>query len=307
VPWLSHWAATFFEGIVMDIGLHVASFTWAEGPEGTADTLTEVATIADQGGFASLSVMDHFFQLEMMGDAAQPMLEGYTTLGYLAAVTRRIRLGLLVTGVTYRHPGVLAKTMSTLDVLSKGRGELGIGAAWYEREHDGLGIPYPPLAERFERLEETLQICLQMWSDNNDAYEGTHYQLAETLNSPQPISQPHPPILIGGSGEKKTLRLVAKYANACNLFVNTPDQATHKLQVLREHCENEGTDYDRIRKTMLYTGAALFSGDYDGFLTEMAGFASAGIGGVMVMPIGPDPVGLTQQLAEQVVSQLASM
>jgi F420-dependent oxidoreductase-like protein len=289
----------------MDTGLHVAGFTWSS--DATADTLAEVATIADQGGFASLHVMDHLFQLDMMGDAAEPMLEGYTTLGYLAAVTERIRLGLLVTGVTYRHPGVLAKIMTTVDVLSKGRSELGIGAAWYEREHVGLGVPYPPLAERFERLEEALQVCLQMWSDDNGSYEGTHYQLAETLNSPQPLSQPHPPIMIGGSGEKKTLRLVAKYADACNLFVNTPDDATHKLQVLRQHCENEGTDYDLIRKTMLYMGGTLFAADYDGFLKEMAGFAAAGIDGVMVMPIGPDPVALTQALADRVVPKLATM
>jgi len=243
----------------------------------------------------------------MMGDAAEPMMEGYTTLGYLAGVTERIQLGLLVTGVTYRHPGMLAKIMTTVDVLSKGRGELGIGAAWYEREHVGLGVPYPTVVERFERLEEALQICLQMWSDDNGSYEGTHYQLAETLNSPQPLSRPHPPIMIGGSGEKKTLRLVAKYADACNLFVSTPDDATHKLQVLRQHCENEGTNYDRIRKTMLYMGGTLFAADYDGFLEEMAGFAAAGIDGVMIMPIGPDPVALTQALADRVVPQLAAM
>mgnify|MGYP001812748355 CR=1 FL=1 len=291
----------------MDAGLHVASFTWASGPDATADTLAEVATIADQGGFTSLHVMDHLFQLEMMGDAAQTMLEGYTTLGYLAGVTERIRLGLLVTGVTYRHPGMLAKIISTLDVLSKGRSELGIGAAWYEREHVGLGIPYPPLAERFERLEETLQICLQMWSDDNGSYEGTHYQLAETLNLPQPMSQPHPPILIGGSGEKKTLRLVAKYADACNVFVETPDDATHKLEVLRQHCVNEGTDYDRIRKTMLYIGSALMGGDTDGFIQEMATYAAAGIEGVFVMPLGPDPVGLAELVASKAVPQLAEL
>jgi F420-dependent oxidoreductase-like protein len=251
--------------------------------------------------------MDHLFQMDHFADAAEPMLEGYTTLGYLAGVTERIRLGLLVTGVTYRHPGVLAKVMTTVDVLSNGRGELGIGAAWYEREHVGLGVPYPPLAERFERLEETLQICLQMWSDDNGAYEGTHYQLAETLNSPQSLTRPHPPIMIGGSGEKKTLRLVAKYGDACNLFVNTPDDAVHKLSVLRQHCANEGTDYDRIRKTMLYTGNALFGGDFEGFVGEMAGFAAAGIEGVMVMPIGTDPVGLTEQLATQAVPKLAEM
>ena len=291
----------------MDVGLHVASFSWPGSPQSTAPTLAEVANIAEEGGFASLSVMDHFYQLEMMGDAAEPMLEGYTTLGYLAGATERIRLGLLVTGVTYRHPGVLAKIMTTLDVLSSGRSELGIGAAWYEREHVGLGVPYPPLAERFERLEETLQICLQMWSDNNGPYAGTHYQLAETLNSPQSLTQPHPPIMIGGSGEKKTLRLVAKYGDACNLFVNTPDDAVHKLSVLRQHCENEGTDYDRIRKTMLFTGGTLFAGDYEGFVGEMAGFAAVGIEGVMVMPIGPDPVALTEQLATQAVPKLAEM
>lgn len=291
----------------MEIGIHVASFSWPNSPADTAKTLTAVAQTADEAAFTSLSVMDHLFQMDMMADAAEPMLEGYTTLGYLAAVTKRIRLGLLVTGVTYRHPGVLAKTVTTFDVLSGGRGELGIGAAWYEREHKGLGVPFPPLAERFERLEETLQICLQMWSENNGAYSGTHYQLEETLNSPQPISRPHPPIMIGGSGEKKTLRLVAKYADACNLFVNTPEEATHKLGVLRNHCENEGTSYDRIRKTMLYTGATLFAADYEGFVKEMAGFADAGIEGVVVMPIGPDPVGLTEQLADQVLPRLAEL
>lgn len=182
-------------------------------------------------------------------------------------------------------------------MLSGGRAELGIGAAWYEREHIGLGVPYPSTSERFERLEEALQICLQMWSDDDGPYEGTHYQLAETLNSPQPIQQPHPPILIGGSGEKKTLRLVAKYGDACNLFVGTPEDATHKLNVLREHCEREGTDYDAIRKTILYTGAALHSGDMDGFVTDLAGLAAAGIEGVMIMPVGPDPIAAIEQVA----------
>ncbi|MDJ0924087.1 MAG: LLM class F420-dependent oxidoreductase [Acidimicrobiia bacterium] len=291
----------------MDLGLHVASFSWPDSPNTTASTLREIASIADEGGFASLSVMDHFFQLDQWADASEPMLEGYTTLGYLAAVTERIRLGLLVTGVTYRHPGVLAKIISTLDVLSRGRAELGIGAAWYEREHDGLGVPYPPLAERFERLEETLLICLQMWSEDNGTYAGKHYRLTETLNSPQPISQPHPPIMIGGSGEKKTLRLVARYGDACNLFAATPEVASHKLEVLRQHCENEGTEYARIRKTMLYVGSALTQGDHDGFLDEMAGFAAAGIEGVMVMPVGKNPVGFTADLAAEVVPRLQQL
>ncbi len=294
----------------MDISLHVASFSWPDSPERTADTLREIATIGDQGGFASLSVMDHFFQLEMMGGpeaVTEPMLEGYTTLGYLAGITERMRLGLLVTGVTYRYPGLLAKIVTTLDVLSKGRAELGIGAAWFEREHDGLGVPYPPLAERFERLEEAIQICLQMWSDDNGAYAGTHYQLAEMLNSPPAISRPHPPIMIGGSGEKKTLRLVAQYGDACNLIVRNADEAAHKLDVLRGHCETLGTDYDRIRKTMLYIGSALMGGDTDGFIQEMATYAAAGIEGVFVMPLGPDPVGLAELVASKAVPQLAEL
>lgn len=291
----------------METALHVASFSWPNSPDATADTLSRVAKIADEGGFTSLSVMDHFFQMDMMFDAAEPMLEGYTTLGYLAAITERVKLGLLVTGVTYRYPGILAKTVTTLDVLSKGRGELGIGAAWYEREHVGLGVPYPSTAERFQRLEETIQVCLQMWSDDNGPYKGAHYELAETLNSPQSISRPRPSIMIGGNGERKTLRLVAKYADACNLFVSTPDEATHKLNVLRRHCEDEGTDYERIRKTMLYMGGALMSGDADAFVQDMAGFAAVGIEGVSVMPIGPDPVALSEQLASDVVPRLSEL
>lgn len=291
----------------MDLGLHVANFTWPNSPAATADTLAKVAIAADEGGYASLSVMDHFFQMDHFFDAAEPMLEGYTTLGYLAAVTERVRLGLLVTGVTYRHPGLLAKIVTTVDVLSDGRGELGLGAAWYEREHAGLGVPFPPTSERFERLEETLQVCLQMWSDDNGGYIGEHYRLAETLNSPQPISRPHPPIMIGGSGEKKTLRLVATYGQACNLFVSTPEEAVHKLDVLRRHCENEGTDYEAIRKTMLYMGMAIMTGDIDGFVEEMRPFAAAGIEGVMVMPIGPDPLAITESLATSAVPQLSEI
>jgi len=291
----------------MDIGLHVANFTWPDTPAATAATLASVAGVADEGGLASLSVMDHFFQMEAYFDPEEPMLEGYTTLGYLAAVTRRLQLRLLVTGVTYRHPGLLAKIVTTVDVLSEGRGELGIGAAWYEREHLGLGVPYPNMAERFERLEETLRICLQMWSDHNGPYQGTHYQLAETLNSPQSISRPHPPIMIGGSGEKKTLRLVAKYADATNLFAATPEDVTHKLEVLRRHCDTEGTDFDHIRKTMLYSGTALFQGDYAALVEELEGFAAAGIEEAMVMPIGPDPVAITERLATDVVPRVATL
>ena len=291
----------------MDLGLHVASFTWPDSPASTAPTLAEIAKVVDQGGYASLSVMDHLFQMDQFFPAEEPMLEGYTTLGYLAALTNLVRLRLLVTGVTYREPGLLAKIVTTVDVLSGGRGELGIGAAWYEREHTGLGFDFPSTAERFERLEEALQICLQMWSGEVGTFEGKHYQLAETLNSPQPISRPHPPIMIGGSGERKTLRLVAQYADACNLFVNTAEEATHKLGVLRKHCDDVGSDYDAIRKTVLYSGMNLVSGNDDAFVTEMAPLAGAGIEEVQVMPFGPDPVGFAGRLTESVIPALAAL
>ena len=183
------------------------------------------------------------------------MLEGYSTLAYVAGVTERIQLGTLVTGVTYRHPGLLVKTVTTLDVLSGGRAWLGIGAGWYEREHLGLGVPFPPVSERFERLEETVQIAQQMWSGVDGPYEGKHYQLAETLCQPMPLSTPHPRILIGGSGEQKTLRLVARYADACNLFAMPGEEGlstlSHKLDVLRAHCEAEGRPFEAIEKTVI--------------------------------------------------------
>jgi F420-dependent oxidoreductase-like protein len=252
--------------------------------------------------------MDHYFQMDQMAPAEQPMLEGYTTLGYLAAHTTSVRLGLLVTGVTYRQPGLLAKIVTTLDVLSGGRGELGIGAAWYEREHRGLGVPYPPVAERFERLDEALQICLQMWDPgNNGPFKGRHYELAETLCSPQPISQPHPPILIGGSGERKTLRLVARYGDACNLFAASPADVVHKLDVLRRHCDEVGRDESTIRKTILYVGGALAAGDVDGFLTEMAGYAHAGIQDVIVMPTDNQPDAWIERLCAPAVPRLAEL
>jgi F420-dependent oxidoreductase-like protein len=194
--------------------------------------------------------MDHFFQIRSIGRSDREMLEAYTTLGYLAAHTSRARLLAIVTGAVYHHPGPLAKTVTTLDVLSGGRAWLGIGAAWNEEEARGLGIPFPPLAERFERLEETLQICLRMWSDDVTPYEGRHYELARPLNSPQSLTRPHPPIMIGGMGERKTLRLVARYGQACNLFP-TPD-LPRKLDVLKRHCEAEGRDYDEIEKTCMF-------------------------------------------------------
>ncbi len=215
----------------MDLGLHYWTFSTPAEEAAIGPTLAETARIADDGGIASFTVMDHYFQMDQAGSADEPMLEAYTTLGYLAALTQRVRLGVLVTGVMYRHPGPLAKIVTTLDVLSGGRAQLGIGASWYEREQRALGVPVVPVLERFERLEETLQICLQMWSDNNGPFRGRHYRLAETLCSPRPLTRPRPPIRVGGGGEKKTLLLVARYAEACNVFASSPDDVAHKLDV----------------------------------------------------------------------------
>jgi alkanesulfonate monooxygenase len=235
----------------MDLGVHVSQFTWPGGPAQIADDLTNIAVESEQFGFSKLSVMDHVWQILHLGPPEGEMLEAYTTLGYLAARTSKIKLLAWVTGVVYRAPGLLAKQVSTLDVLSSGRAYLGIGAAWNEEEAKGLGLFFPPMAERFERLEEALQICLQMWSDNDGPFNGKHYQLERTLNSPQALTKPHPPILIGGGGEQKTLRLVAKYADACNLFAYDPSEVAHKLEVLQRHCEDVGRDYGTIEKTVM--------------------------------------------------------
>lgn len=248
--------------------------------------------------------MDHYFQMDHRGTADEPMLEGYTTLGYVAGLTRRMTLGLLVTGVMYRHPGLLAKIVTTLDVLSGGRARLGIGASWYEREQRGLGVPVVPVAERFERLEETIQICLQMWSDDNGPYRGRHYRLDETLCVPPPLSRPHPPIMVGGGGEKKTLLLVARYADACNLFATTPDDVAHKLDVLRRHCADEGRDYDAITKTALYTGPVLDAPDT--FLADAETYAGMGISELEVMP-DRHPVRFAESLASTVLPRLGAV
>jgi F420-dependent oxidoreductase-like protein len=261
----------------MRIGLQVPDFTWPGGAATMGADLASIARAADDAGFDMLAVMDHFFQIPVIGPPEQDMLEAYTALGFLAAHTSRTKLITVVTGVAYRHPGVLAKMISTLDVLSGGRAWLGIGAAWNEQEARGLGVPFPGLAERFERLEETLRICLHMWAGDETPFEGRHYRLEHPLNVPAPLTKPHPPILIGGGGERKTLRLVARYADACNLF-DTP-QLEHKLQVLREHCEREGRDYDEIEKTVYYP----FDPGTDGagvgaILDRLAYFAKLGVG-----------------------------
>lgn len=235
----------------MRIGLQVSYFSWPGAPDSIGPTFAAIARDADQAGVASLWVMDHFFQISMIGPPELDMLEGYTALGFAAGGTQRIELGTMVTGVTYRHPGILAKTVTTLDVLSGGRAWLGIGAAWNSEEHAGLGVPFPPLKERFERLEETLQICRQMWAGDEAPYDGRHYQLARPLNVPQSLSRPHPRILVGGGGEKKTLRMVAQYADACNIFDMGPAKVAAKYDVIRGHCERLGRDYADIHKTVL--------------------------------------------------------
>jgi len=236
----------------MRLGLQVPSFTWPNGQAQLGKTFGEIAERAERAGLYSFWVMDHFFQIRNVGPSENEMLEGYTALAFAAGRTSRIKLGTMVTGVTYRYPGLLVKTVTTLDVLSQGRAYLGIGAAWNEEEHNGLGVPFPALSERFERLEETLQIAQQMWAGNDKPYEGKHYQLARPLNSPQSVQRPHPPILIGGTGERKTLRLVAQYGDACNLFARLGDDVLrHKLDILREHCQAVGRPYEQIEKTTL--------------------------------------------------------
>ncbi|GAB7046977.1 LLM class F420-dependent oxidoreductase [Catenuloplanes indicus] len=234
----------------MELGLHIADFTWDGGPATLGAALGRHARNAEQAGITRITVMDHFWQIRAVGPYEHEMLEAYTALGFIAAHTETALLHTLVTGVTYREPGLLAKAVSTLDVLSGGRAGLGIGAAWNEDESKGLGFAFPPVAERFERLEEALQICLQMWSDSEEAYQGRRYRLERTLNSPQPLRSPRPYLLIGGGGEKKTLKLVAKYADACNIGLG-PESA-HKLDVLRRHCDDVGRDYDQIEKTAMF-------------------------------------------------------
>src|SRR6476469_7196417 len=268
----------------MDLGLHVANFTWPGGPATLTADLGRAARLAEEVGFTKLSVMDHVWQIRGVGPAEHEMLEAYTTLGYLAGCTSRAKLLTLVTGAVYRSPGMLAKIVTTLDVLSGGRAWLGIGAAWNEEESRGLGIPFPPVAERFERMEETLKICLQMWRGDESPYHGRHYQMERPLNSPQALSSPHPPMLIGGSGERKTLRLVARYAQACNLFPSP--EVARKLDVLRAHCDAECRDYDDITKTCYFLFDVGEKGEKAGeVIDQLGGLAEMGfqaaIGGVI--------------------------
>ncbi|BBY12280.1 LLM class F420-dependent oxidoreductase [Mycobacterium marseillense] len=290
----------------MELGLHFIDFLPGD-PARLGSTLADAAKAAEQGGATLFTLADHFFQMEELGPAQNPFLEGYTSLGFLAAQTSTIDLALLVTGVTYRHPGVLAKTVTTLDVLSQGRSMLGLGAAWYEREHTALGIPYPPLSARFEMLEETLQICRQMWSDDDGPYAGKHYRLNETICAPQPIRRP--PILIGGDGERKTLRLVAQYADIWNSMSNDVDELAHKVDVLRGHCDAVGRDSGDIRKTSGGLATTDPFENIDEYLKTAERFAALGVDMINVGPLpgNPDPVGFVRRLGDEVIPRLAEI
>ena len=284
----------------MRIGVHLVKFDFDGGPAAIGPTVAAVGAAAEEAGLDNLSLMDHYLQIGFMGPPDSQMLEGYTTLGFLAAHTSTVDLQLMVTGVTYRHPGLLAKIITTLDVLSGGRAVLGLGAAWYEEEHQALGVPFPPVAERFERLEETLEVVHRMFDGDRTPYDGKHYRLGGPVNSPAPVRRP--PIMVGGGGERKTLRLVAKYADACNLFANAdggPDAVRQKLDVLRRHCDAEGTDYDAIAKTILWAGA-LDPADPE-LVEHLRGFAAVGVTEVHVMHPGDDPVGFVNELGRTLV------
>ena len=289
--------------------LQLPNFSLGVGDNALFDRIVEMATAGEDGGFASLWVMDHLYQLPALGGEDAPMLEAYTLLGAIAARTRQAQLGTLVTGVTYRHPGVLAKQVTTLDVVSGGRAWLGIGAAWFDREHSGLGVSFPPLRERFERLEDVLQIAHQMWSENNGPFEGKHYQLAETINVPQVLSNPHPRILIGGTGEKKTLRLVAKYADACNIPAQGGlEFVQHKLSVLREHCDREGRAYNDIEKTVLLIMNVGPEGEHSAGLVEQASqFADIGVDTIIGAVIGCENLKPLEAIGRDVIPQIAGL
>lgn len=261
----------------MELGLQISNFTWkGRGPK-IGETLADIARTAEDVGYTSLWVMDHLFQIPPIGSARMEMLEPYTALAFMAANTRTVTLGTMVTGVTYRNPGYLCKQVSTLDVLSGGRAVLGLGAAWFDREHKAYGIPFPPLKERFERLEETILVLKQLWSREDGPFDGKHYRFKETLNSPQSLQKPHPPLLVGGRGEKKTIKLAAKYANAYNIHTDDPEVARHKFEVLRAHCDAVGRDYSEIKRTVLMAMDAGERGERPGELVEQLGLmAEAG-------------------------------
>ena len=302
----------------MRLGLQVSYFSWPDAPASIGPTFGRIARNAEDAGLTSLWVMDHFFQIGGIGPPELDMVEGYTALAFAAGQTSTIELGTLVTGVTYRHPGLLAKIVTSLDVLSGGRAWLGIGAAWNEEEHRALGVPFPSTKERFERLEEALQVCLQMWAGDDSPYAGKHYQLDRPLNVPQSLRRPHPPILIGGGGEKKTLRLVAQYADACNLFDTGlgPEGIPRKLDVLRQHCEDVGRDIGEIEKTCLARvtlgrpGSLAPSGEpvatVDATVERLGLLSEAGIDTV-ILSMGNDTDDTAYEYVAEVVRQVAPL
>jgi F420-dependent oxidoreductase-like protein len=268
----------------MRVSIAVTNYSWPSGPQGLGSELARLVHAADQSGVDTVWVTDHLIQADPTAAPEETeMLEAYTTLGYVAAQTQRVRLGTMVTGVTFRPPALLVKAVTTLDVLSGGRAWLGIGAGYQEDEAQAMGLPLPAVAERFERLEETLQIATRMWAGDDAAFEGRHYRLQRPAGSPTPIQLPHPPVLIGGTGERKTLRLVARYADACNLF-DIPDggrTVKHKLDVLARHCEAVGRPYEAIEKTL---STRLEAGESsDAFVSRSTAAAALGIQHMVVV------------------------
>ena len=290
----------------MKIGLQIPEFDWPGGPEQTGATLVEMVEAADELGFHSISVADHVLQVPQLGGADRPLLECYTTLAFIAAHTSRVQLIPTVTAASYRAPGLLAKMVTTLDVLSGGRIWLGIGAGYFEGEARGLGLPLPPVPERLEVLEETIQICLQMWQGDERPFAGRHFQLERPLNVPQSLARPHPPIMIGGSGERKTLKLVARYADACNLYP-LPD-LPHKLDVLRRHCVTEERDYDTIEKTCMFYFNIGDDGRKRGELIEqLRGLAAHGIETVIGRVEGGHRITPIEAIARDVIPTVADL
>jgi len=286
-------------------GLQVNTFTWPGGPAAIGPTLAGVVRTADQIGFDSIWVMDHFFQIRGLGPPEAPMLEGMTALGFMAAHSERARLGLMVGGIHYRHPGVWIKATTTLDVLSGGRAWFGIGAAWNEEESVGLGFPFPPLRDRFEMLDETLQMANEMWSGGSGsgaAFDGAHYRATRLLNSPQSISRPRIPIMIGGGGERKTLRLVAQYADACNVF-GDPTRIAHKYGVLREHCDRLGRPYDEIERSTLQS-VDLERETPDQLVARFGALAEAGAQHILFSLRGVNDLSRLERIGAEVLPQL---
>ena len=293
----------------MKLGLHIAATTWEGGSRRLGSTLAEVVEIAEAAGFDAISVVDHVWQHPVLGGPEASEIEAYTTLGFIAARTRRVRLLTLATAVSYRHAGLLAKIVTTLDVLSGGRSMLGIGAGDYPEEAQGLGLPFPPLGERFELLEETVQACLRMWDGERGderPFRGRHVRLERPLNVPQSLSRPHPPILIAGAGERRTLPLVARYADACNL---PPSPAIpRQLELLRRLCEREGRDYDAIEKTAPFRFDVGANGSKVGELIgQLRWLASLGIQTVFGLVPDVDRISPLELIGREVLPAVADL